>query len=120
MAQGFAYDQDIINILGGDPVNAYGENNAVVPSTETQLCTYTIVNAEAILKGVYGTGQTDGQFKLYVNSVSVWEAENAWTQRNVGSLIEKALIAGDVVALKVTNLKNTNHRFTGGFYVYEL
>lgn len=119
MAQGFAYDQDIINILGGDAVNAYGEDNAVVPATETLLATYTM-GVDGILKGVYGTGETDGTFKLYVNSTSVWEMSNAWTQRNVWSLIEKALSNGDVVELKVTNNKNTNHRFTGGFYVYEL
>jgi hypothetical protein len=120
MAQGFAWDQEIINILGGDPVNAYGENNAVVPSTETTLASYTISNPEAILKGVYGFGDTDGRFKLYVNSTSVWEGRNAWTQRLIWTLVEKSLVSGDVVELKVTNLKGTNHRFTGGFYVYEL
>jgi len=120
MAQNFAYDDYIVNVLGGDPVNTYGVDNAVVPATETLLCTYTVVNANAILKGVYADGNTDGRFKLYVNSTAVWEDRNAWTQRGVTGTVEKAVVAGDVIDLKVTNLKTTNHRFTGGFYVYEL
>jgi hypothetical protein len=118
MAQGFAYN-DTDNLAGKNIQNYFGSNNAVVPSTETLLVTHTSTKDE-ILKYAYGGGETDGRFKLYVNSVAIWVARNAWTERNVNSMIEKKLASGDIVELKVTNLKLTNHFFSGGFDIYEL
>ena len=119
MSQSFAYDQETIVLAGSDAVNVFGSNGAVVPATETLLATYTAVG-NALLKYVYASGETDGRFKLYVNSTAIWIDRNAWTERNIQSQLEKKLVTGDIVELKVTNLKLTNHFFSGGFYVYKL
>jgi hypothetical protein len=119
MAQGYAYDPTIA-LGGNNAVAKYGSVTAV-PSTEILIVSYTVpTGSTAIVKGVFGEGGTDGLFKLYVNSVSIWEDRNAWTQRGIQSFIEKTLASGDIVDLKVTNQKTVNHVFTGGFYVYEL
>ena len=119
MAQNFAYDQDIINLIGDNAVLKFGNNSACVPATETTLVSFTLT-ADSIIKGVYGEGGTDGLFKLYVNTVAKWQGRNAWTQRIVTTPIELSLVTGDIVELKVTNQKTTNNPFSGGFYVYEL
>jgi len=117
--QGFAYDPTIA-LLGATPVEKFGSVTAV-PATEIVIATYTVpAGTTATIKGVFGEGGTDGIFKLYVNSVAIWQDRNAWTQRGVQSAIEKTLASGDIVDLKVTNQKTINHTFTGGFYVYEL
>jgi len=118
MSQNFAYDQKD-DLAGKNVQNYFGSNAAVVPSTETMLVTHTSTKDE-ILKYVYGNGETDGKFILYVNSTAIWIERNAWTERNVNSMIEKKLVPGDIIALKVTNLKTTNHLFGGGFDIYEL
>lgn len=115
MAQGYAY------LPTPDILNYFGSNPAVVPATETLLATYTVPVAKtATLEYVYGGGGTDGMWKLYVNASPYWFSRNAWTQRNIQDTLQISLVAGDVVELKVTNLKLTNHLFTGGFYVHEL
>lgn len=118
MAQGFAYDNETIQLAGNDAVNVYGSVTGV-PATEIVVATYTAAVA-GLLKAVYGEGGTDGLFKLYLNSAAIWEGRNAWTQRIITAPVEQSLAIGDIVELKVTNQKNTNHVFTGGFYVYEL
>ena len=118
MAQGYAYLPDI---SAADTLNFFGSNGAVVPASETLLVTHTVPTSKtALLKYVYGSGETDGRFKLYVNSTAVWVARNAWTQRNIQDMVEKSLVAGDIVELKITNLGSTNHFFSGGFYVNEI
>jgi len=118
MAQGFAYNDEVIQLAGNDPVQVYGSVTAV-PSTEITIATYT-ASVEAILKGVFGEGGTDGLFILYYNGSPIWRDRNAWTQRGIEAVLEKALAIGDIVDLKVTNQKTVNHVFTGGFFVYEL
>jgi hypothetical protein len=118
MAQGFAYDETD-NLAGENVKNYSSSNSAVVPSSETTLVTHTATKDE-IIKYVYGNGETDGRFKLYVNSTAIWIGRNAWTERNIKDQIEKRIISGDIVELKVTNLKLTNHLFGGGFTIYEL
>jgi hypothetical protein len=113
--QGYAY------LPTPNTLNYFGSNNAVVPATETLLATYTVPVAKtSTLEYVYGSGETDGRFKLYVNTIAKWVARNAWTQRDIQDTLQYALVAGDVVELKVENLKTTNHFFSGGFYVHEL
>ena len=116
MSQSYAYNSgDIVNA-----VSKYGSVTAI-PSTEIVIATYTApVGSTPLIKGVFGEGATDGLFTLYLNSTAIWQARNAWTERFISCLLEKTLAAGDIVELKVTNQKNTNHTFTGGFYVYEL
>ena len=118
MSQQFAYNESE-NLEGKSVQNYFGSNAAVVPSSETTLVSHTSTKNE-ILKYVYGSGETDGRFKLYVNSTAIWNDRNAWTQRGIDKKIEKQLVSGDVVDLKVTNLKITNHLFSGGFDIYEL
>lgn len=118
MSQGFAYD-DKENLAGENVQNYFGSNAAVVPASETSLVAHTATKDE-MLKYVYGAGETDGRFKLYVNGTAIWIERNAWTERNVNSMIEKKIVSGDIVDLKVENLKLTNHLFSGGFYIYEL
>jgi hypothetical protein len=121
MAQGYAYAQELISLDGNYAVNNFAIKPTVVPSTETLIVSYTVpAGKTAIIKGVYGEGATDGLFKLYVNSVAIWQGRNAWTQRIIGTPLERTLATGDIVDLKVTNLKLLNHSFSGGFYAYEL
>jgi hypothetical protein len=121
MSQGFAYAQELIALDGNYAVNNFAIKPTVVPSTETLVVSYTVpVGKTALIKGVYGEGGTDGLFKLYVNTVAVWQGRNAWTQRLVQTPLERTVATGDIVELKVTNLKALNHMFSGGFYVYEL
>jgi hypothetical protein len=82
MAQGYAYTPE------PNVKNYFGSNAAVVPATETLLATYTVPVAKtATLDYVYGSGETDGQFKLYINSTAKWVSRNAWTQRNIQDAI---------------------------------
>jgi hypothetical protein len=86
------------------------------PSTETLITAYTVPIAKSFtLESVYGQAGTDGIWILYVNSTAIWSGRNAWTCPSVNSNIGKKLGAGDLIELKVTNQKNTNHNFTGGF-----
>jgi len=120
LSQGFAYDPNS-GLIGKTPVEKFGSLAAAVPSTETVITTYTVpASTTANLKGVFGEGGSDGLFILYVNSVALWRWRNAWTQRGTAEALDKALVAGDIVDLKVTNQKTTNQPFSGGFYVYEL
>jgi hypothetical protein len=82
---------------------------------------YTIpVSKSFTLSNVYGSSGTDGLWILYVNSVEKWKGRNAWTDRNVFSNLAILATAGQTIELKVTNQKNTNHLFSGGFYGTEL
>ena len=114
-------DLDELEELSGKTlIQAYG--SASVPSsTESSLATTTIATGKKLrIKGIYGEGGTDGMFKLYVNSVQVWQGRNAWTTRNVNASMEYEGGASEVVELKVENLKGSTHTFTGGFFGYEL
>ena len=111
---------DLEDLAGKTLIQAYG--SASVPSsTETSLATTTVAGGKFLrVKGVYGEGGTDGMFRLYVDSFQVWQARNSWTQRDVFASMEYEGSAGEVIELKVENLKGSTHTFTGGFYGYEL
>jgi len=111
---------ELEDLVGKTLVQAYG--SASVPSsTESSLATTTVAVGKSLrIKGIYGEGGTDGMFKLYVNSVQVWQARNAWTTRDVFASMEFEGGASEVIELKVENLKGSTHTFTGGFYGYEL
>lgn len=120
MAQGYAWDIQTVTTLPINAVAFYGSVTAV-PATEILITSYTVpVGKTSTIRGVFGEGGTDGLFILYLNSNPIWQWRNAWTERAIQSPLEKTLVVGDIVELKVTNLKNTNHDFTGGFYAYEV
>lgn len=119
--------KDILNaILGaigsispgtvGVAKSVFGSVTAV-PSTEIVICAYAVPSGKSLtILNVYGEGGTDGLFILYRNSSPIWRARNSWTDRNVSSGLEVLGSSTDTIELKVTNQKNTNHQFSGGFY----
>ena len=111
---------ELEELTGKTLVQVYG--SASVPSSsEVSLASTTVTAGQKLrVKGVYGEGGTDGLFKLYVDSVQVWQGRNAWTTRNVTASMEYEGGANEVIELKVVNLKGSTHTFTGGFYGYEL
>ncbi|GAG75225.1 unnamed protein product [marine sediment metagenome] len=71
-------DLDELEELAGKTlVQVYG--SASVPSsTEVSLASTTVTAGQSLrVKGLYAEGGTDGMFKLYVNSVQVWQGRNA-------------------------------------------
>ena len=111
---------EVEELLGKTLIQSYG--SASVPSsTEVSLASTTVSASKFLrIKGVYGEGGTDGMFKLYVDGNQVWQGRNSWTQRDGFASMEYEGGAGEVVELKVENLKGSTHTFTGGFYGYEL
>ena len=113
---------DLENLTGKKAVHKYGAVVGV-PATETLVCTYTIPdntpNTRGLLKFVWGEGGTDAIFRMKKNGTVIWQARNAWTERNVSQSLEILAVEGDIFTLYVENQKNTNHDFTGGFYLYE-
>ena len=97
-------------------INEWGTVTGI-PATEATIATYTVPASKTLkLRGVFGEGGTDAIYTLYIDSAVIWQQRNAWTDRNVKSGVGADVVAGEVVTLKVTNQKGTNHTFTGGFY----
>lgn len=113
--------QQILNAISGGAVTntiqqAYGETPVAV-ATETVLATM-VTTQKCRLKYVYGQGEADGLFNLYVDGSRIWQARNAWTERNVRDAIEYDAPAGKTVELKVINLNDLTWPYSGGFYGY--
>ena len=112
---------ELESLLGKDLVQQFGTLTDLVPSTETLVVSYTPAIGETVrIKGIYAEGENDAMVKLYVNGSVVWQGRNAWTTRNVPILMEAQALEGEIIELKITNLKNQNSDFSGGFYGYKL
>ena len=108
-------------LLGKDLVQEWGELPALAPSTETTVASYTPGAGETIrVKGVFAEGENDAMVKLYVDSTVVWQARNAWTERNTPIMMEAQAGEGETIELSITNLKSQNSDFSGGFYGYKI
>jgi len=108
----------IIAALGGavNIINKFGEAS-VVPATETILCTHTIpVTKSYQNRGLFAEGNGNGIFRLYKNSLKIWQNRNEWTMRGFDSKFEFDADAGDIIELKVIHNLAINHDFSGGFY----
>lgn len=104
-----------------EPVYAFGEDLAVVPSTETTLATYTVPALKTFhLKHIVAEGNDDGIFRVYKNSTKVWQGRNAWTERVISSDVDVVGNASDVFTLKVVNTRATNRAYSGALYGTEL
>ena len=111
----------LLKLMGQDLVQIFGTLPNLAPATETVVATYTPGVGETLrIKGIFAEGENDGLIKLYVNGVVVWQARNAWTERNTPILMEAEAGPGKVIALKITNLKNQNSDYSGGFYGYKI
>lgn len=112
---------ELEGLLGKDLVQEFGELLALAPATETTVASYTPAAGETVrIKGVYAEGENDGFVKLYVDGSVVWQGRNAWTERNVPILMEAEAAEGEAIELKITNLKNQNSDYSGGFYGYKI
>lgn len=134
VVQGSTIDQEtkdilnaILSAIGSIAPGAVGIPKAFhneitgVPATETLIVAYSVPASKSFtLQNVYGSSGTDGLWILYVNSVEKWKGRNAWTDRNVFSNLIIPATSSQTIELKVTNQKNINHLFSGGFYGTEL
>ena len=112
---------ELEKLLGKDLVQEWGELLALAPATETTVVSYTPGLGETVrIKGVFADGENDGLIKLYIDGSVVWQARNAWTERNTPILMEAQALEGEVIELKITNLKNQNSDYSGGFYGYKI
>lgn len=112
---------ELESLLGKDLVQEFGELLALAPSTETTCASYTPGAGETVrIKGIYAEGLNDGMVKLYIDGSVVWQGRNAWTERNVPILMEAQAGEGEVIELKITNLKGQNSDYSGGFYGYKI
>jgi DNA-binding transcriptional MerR regulator len=132
--QGSTVDQETKNILNAilsaigslspgtvGVVKSFHNEITGVPAVEGLIVAYAVpASKNFTISQVYGSAGTDGLWTLYINSVKKWEGRNAWTDRNVFSNLAVNATAGQTIELKVTNQKNTNHLFSGGFYGSEL
>ena len=108
-------------LLGADLVQKFGVLTNLAPATETVVASYTPVAGETVrVKGVFAEGENDGIVKLYIDGAVVWQGRNAWSERNVPILMEAEALATQVIELKITNLKNQNSDYSGGFYGYKI
>lgn len=113
---------DILLALGGAGViqQVFGVQS-VSALTETTLTSYTVpVGKSFNLSGYSCEGVEDGLFKIYVGVVKIWQGRNAWTQRTLNGDLLKSLSAGQTVYLKVENLRNQAHAFSGTLYGEEI
>lgn len=111
---------ELEDLVGKNLVSVFGEAS-VASSTESLLTSTTVAVGKRLrLHGVFGEGGTDGIFRLYVDSVKVWQARNSWTTRDVTATLEVEANEGEVIELKVENQKGNTNSFSGGFYGYEL
>lgn len=116
--QGFR-NVGITNISNGVLSRSFGDVS-VVTATETTLCSLLVPATKYVrLAGVYGEGKVDGIFRLYVNATKIWQARNAWTERNVQSGVEYDAQAGETIYLKVIHQNGINQPFSGTFWGYE-
>jgi len=116
--QGFR-NVGITNISNGVLSRSFGEVS-VVTATETTLCSLLVPPTKFVrLAGVYGEGKVDGIFRLYVDTTKIWQARNAWTERNVDSTVQFDALAGETIYLKVLHNNGVNQIFTGSFWGYE-
>jgi phosphomevalonate kinase len=111
---------ELEELVGKNLVNVFGEAS-VAGSTESLLISTTVATGKKLrIHGIFGEGGTDGIFRLYIDSVKVWQTRNSWTKRDVYANLEMEGNAGDLIELKVENQKPTINPFSGGFYGYEL
>jgi len=93
---------------------------SVVTATETTLCSLLVPATKYVrLAGVYGEGKVDGIFRLYVDTTKIWQARNAWSERNVQSGVEYDAQAGETIYLKVIHQNGINQPFSGTFWGYQ-
>lgn len=101
-------------------ISKFGEAN-VATSTETLLTSDTVATGKRLrIKGINVEGNGKGLFRLYVNSVKVWQARLAWTHRSFNSIMDFEATAGQLVELKVLNRDDVAVDYSGGFYGYEI
>lgn len=116
--QGFR-NVGITNISNGVLSRAFGDLS-VTTATETTICSLVVPVAKFVrLAGVYGEGKVDGIFRLYVNTTKIWQARNAWTERNVSSEVNYDAYAGETIYLKVIHNNGVSKPFSGTFWGYE-
>jgi hypothetical protein len=93
----------------------------IIKNVETDVINQTVTAGKKWrIKNVWGTGNGDATFKLYINSTREWEGRRNWTNRNVNGTIEIEAIAGDTVKLTVEHNCDTNLDFEGQITIYEL
>jgi len=101
---------------GGDIIHEFGQQNIAAGNTMV-MATYTVPAGKILnVSGVYGEGIDDGIFMLYIDGIKVWQARNAWTDRNVQGYLLYDASAGQVVEFKIKNNKAATRAYTGGFY----
>jgi hypothetical protein len=118
---GSALDVQLVKELAGSVlIERHGSAN-ISTLAEITVATFTVGAGKYVrVKAEWGEGDADGLFKLYIDGSVVWEGRNNWCNRNIQGMMEYQADAGEVIALKVTNLHTTTKDFTGGFYGYEL
>jgi hypothetical protein len=118
-----------IKITGGngDVVNTYAEANSVAASTAVTVASYTVpIGKSAFLNRVEFGGSNIGIYEVQINAVT--EAKRrTWFNGNMSdnfdfvssTLSGIELSAGDVVRLRVTNIRPTVGDFEGRIQVVE-
>jgi len=111
--------QAILNELKKDTINfiQYNEVGSVIGNLETSILSYTNSGTKLYLQSVLGSGESDAEYRFYINSLLKIQKRTSAAKKNaeIPFSTPYILIVGDIIDLKVFHYMSMSRKFNATF-----